>query len=123
MRHVRKGDPSRQRPSKHKFINNNEDDDMITSYSKSKAQLSPRQLSKLKQYANEEGTFNGVYNSNPSKRGVTSFLNNSNNNNKPSKPKLKNRYSKINSPSQQSSQSQNTPPPIASKLSSFGKWN
>ena len=130
MRFVRKGDPGKQKRRAVR-VRGHDDEDGVQSYTHAQRPLSPRSLSKLKKFAHDEGSGNN-YASAPGRKGVTSFLSDSNKKGEKTKarqivtPKGKQKQSQSQPKSQSQSQSQSqssSQSKTASKLSSFGKWN
>lgn len=117
MQFVRKGDPGKQKQKPRIERRENDDEDTVPSYAKGRRPLSPRSLSKLKKYAQDEGS--GVnYSAGGGRKGVTSFLSESNSAGVKKKHQSASKTKPLQSQSQQSSQSK-----PSSKLSSFGKWS
>ncbi|TIB69573.1 hypothetical protein E3P77_00340 [Wallemia ichthyophaga] len=117
MQFVRKGDPGKQKQKPRIERRENDDEDTVPSYAKGRRPLSPRSLSKLKKYAQDEGS--GVnYSAGGGRKGVTSFLSESNSAGVKKKHQSASKTKPLHSQSQQSSQSK-----PSSKLSSFGKWS
>lgn len=129
MQYVRKGDPGKQKRKPQAISHhNNDDEEVVTSYTQGRKPLSPRSLSKLKKFAQDEGSGANFNPNGATKSGVTSFLADSNKSHgkqskqdkggkKKSKPSSQTSSQKSQQPLSQSSQSK-----PASKLSSFGKW-
>lgn len=122
MQYVRKGDPGKQKQKPRIQTRANDDEETVPSYANGRRPLSPRSLSKLKKYAQDEGSGANYSTSVPGRKGVTSFLSD---NNKKDGAKKKQQSTPKTKPSQssQSQPSQSSQSKPASKLSSFGKWN